>query len=125
MKKEFKMNCDYCGTEVAVRGVKDPEYVHRHGGIYCLKNVATVNGHIKPQKTEAQVLAEIAKEWLGNISSTHDAFDKASGWSTESWRIVANGSYTDQSKFRFSNPTEIKSIFGAIVILAKEAGIEL
>ena len=118
------MDCDTCGYEVIVRGVKEPEYVHGHGGIYCMKTVVTVNGHTKPQ-SEAEVLAERAKDWLGKYGSPQDAFDKASGWSTESWRIVANNSYEDQSEYKFSFPGEIKVIFGALVILAKEAGVEL
>lgn len=118
------MLCDYCDHEVVTRGTKEPEYYHIHGGIFCLKNVATVDGRTKPQ-TQSEVLAERAKDWLGKVSSAHEAFDLASGWGTESWRIVANDSYEDHSQFAFLNPTEIKHIFGALVILAKEAGVIL
>lgn len=120
------MNCDYCDYEVVASGARNEgEYYHTHGGTYCHVNVATVDGHDRPQKieTEAEILAEIAKKWLGKFGSSQEAFDKASGWNTDSWRIVANGSYDDHSKFRFSNPTEIKSITGALIILAREAGV--
>lgn len=117
------MNCDYCDGEVVVKGVKDREYYHTHGGLFCLTNVATVDGRTEPL-TEAEVLANVAQEWLGKHGSSQDAFDKASGWTTDSWRIVANGSYDNHLLYKFSNPTEIKVIFGALVILAKKAGIE-
>jgi hypothetical protein len=74
--------------------------------------------------SEPEILAEGAKKWLGYHGSTKDAFDKASGWSTDSWRIVMNDSYLDcDREYQFNTPWEIKWIFDALVILAKEAGV--
>lgn len=42
------VRCDCCGDEVVVRGDQEPEYVHRHGSIFCLMSVAMVNGKNHP-----------------------------------------------------------------------------
>lgn len=77
--------------------------------------------------TKPEQLAERAYKWLGTYSTQNpkDAFGKASGWSTESWTIVANDNLYDDLEFKFNMPDQIKHIFAALVIMAKKAGIEL
>jgi hypothetical protein len=112
---------------------KEVERVLKAHGFLDPKRIVKVlihEGHVEADPVSpAQELADIAKAWLGNTGSSTcgalDAFDKASGWSTESWRIVANGSYDVQTEYPFNDPTKIKLIFKALVILAKEAGMEL
>lgn len=79
--------------------------------------------------SDAEVLAARARKWVGNYGSSSDVFNKASGWNTESWIIVANDPYAKDYgldlDWKFDTPMEVKQIFAALVILAKEAGIEL
>lgn len=74
--------------------------------------------------TDAEHVADQANRWLGKRNNAKNTFDKASGWNTDSWRLVVNND-PKEKRFNFDNPTEIKLIFAALVILAKEAGIEL
>lgn len=74
--------------------------------------------------SEPERLAEGAKKWLGKYGSVKDTFNKASGWSTDSWKIVMNDEFLENDKtYQFNMPWEIKWIFDALVILAKEAGV--
>lgn len=85
-------------------------------------------GFIEADKlSEPEILVERTKKWLGNTKTINpkDTFNMASGWSTDSWRIVVNNSYENHGEYAFNTPSEIKYIFDALVILAKEAGIEL
>lgn len=90
--------------------------------------VLVMNGFIEadpiPEISEPEQMALDAKTWLGKYGSNHDAFSKASGWSTESWQIVIRDVRKDD-KPRFGDPGDIRNIFAALVILAREAGIEL
>ncbi len=71
--------------------------------------------------SEPERIAEAARNWLGNGSSksAKQVFDYASGWTTSSWEYVLG------EKFEDSNPMMSKEIFAALVLLAKEAGIDL
>lgn len=72
--------------------------------------------------SEPEIMAEAAKTWLGRYGSTRDAFEKASGWSTASWRVVMDESSLDR-EYHFDTPNEIQWIFEALVIMAKEAKV--
>lgn len=77
--------------------------------------------------SRAEDLADRAAKWLGTLGGDQTArkqFELASGWSTDSWRIVANNSYEVHLDYPFSNPTEIKLIFQALCIMAGKAGID-
>ena len=66
--------------------------------------------------SEPERLAEGAKQWLG-LGTPYEKFETATGWSTEGWRTVMSE--------KFQHPAQTRQIFHALVILAKEAGLEL
>lgn len=41
--------CDNCGVAVYVRGVKEPEWVHYHGSVFCMEKYAEVDGKRSPK----------------------------------------------------------------------------
>lgn len=72
--------------------------------------------------TEPERIAQAAKIWLGSNHTSESVFEHASGWSTASWAYVLNEPYEGGLDH---DCKRIKDIFLAIVILAKEAGVEL
>lgn len=84
--------------------------------------------------SDAEHLAEKARAWLKfhNGGGAKAVFETASGWSTESWKVVANDKHDcychpsgDVRVWKFgSYLNENKSIFKALCILANEAGID-
>lgn len=70
-------------------------------------------------ESEPEVFAQKAKAWLKEHGVTEPTavFDKASGWNTESWGVVLSEENITH------NYKKIKSIFEALMILAKEAGV--
>lgn len=69
--------------------------------------------------TEPERFAEAAKVWCSNASKTgpKEVFACAAGWTTAGWEAVMR-----QPLFY---PATNQNVFKALVILAKEAGIEL
>lgn len=50
--------CDNCGAVVYIRGIVEPEFVHRTGSAFCMTTVATVNG-VKYLKRENDLAAQL------------------------------------------------------------------
>lgn len=72
--------------------------------------------------TEPERYAQAAEAWVDTHSqgtNPREIFDKASGWNTEAWEIVM-----DKEPI-VHHPQKIKNIFAALVLLAKEAEIDL
>lgn len=70
--------------------------------------------------TEPELLVEAAKKWLsrtGKKTSKED-FGFASGWNTEGWEQVTGEVFIHK-------PEKIRNIFAALVIMAKEAEVQL
>lgn len=68
-------------------------------------------------ETNPERLAKTARAWIGTTPGI--SFGYASGWSEEGWEHVLN------EKFDAHDIQIRKDIFAALVILAKEDGIEL
>lgn len=70
--------------------------------------------------SEPEKLVFKAKKWLGvpDHPCSEYSFNTAAGWSTNGWEHV-----TDDTFEHF--PVKTKYIFEALVIMAKEAGVEL
>ena len=114
------------------------KYLYEAGYISAsdITNDLINGGFIEKDKlTKPEELAEKAKSWIGGqhgpygnrrLCGAADAFDKASGWSTDSWRVIASEDPDGEDwEWKLDTPNEIKYIFEALVILAREAGIEL
>lgn len=71
----------------------------------------------EPVITEPERIAQAAKDWIGT-ADYNSAFVYASGWSTAGWEEVLKEPLEH-------NIAQIKNVFAALVILAKEAGVEL
>lgn len=97
------------------------EYLVKHGWVATAEKVVSdliEGGFIKEDNlTNPERLAAKAKEWLRVKGNSKEAFKLASGWNTDGWHAV-----TGQS---FENPEQVRDIFAALVILAKEAEIKL
>lgn len=63
------MKCDNCGMGVKVRGEMEPEYVHDHGHVFCMYEVATVDGRQGPP---AFVHEEFALDPYGEFGPNDD-----------------------------------------------------
>jgi hypothetical protein len=69
------------------------------------------------QQSEPEKFAQAARDWVGDRVEKN-VFDYASGWSTGAWETVLKETIADRVE-------KTQNVFYALVILAKEAGIEL
>lgn len=94
----------------------------KHLNVIPIVNALVEGGFIEEDTlTEPERVAQAAKDWIENSmpgATPRSVFRYASGWNTSSWEYVLNESFENDS-------TKIKIIFQALVILAKEAGVEL
>lgn len=67
------------------------------------------------EMTEPERYAHVAHKYLRGDSIY--IFETAAGWNTASWETIM--------KERIGTPANIRNIFAALVILAKEAGVSL
>lgn len=70
----------------------------------------------EPVITEPERIAKVAKDWIGS-ANYESVFGYASGWSTAGWEEVLKEPLEHDI-------AKIKNVFAALVILAKEDGIE-
>ncbi len=68
--------------------------------------------------TEPEYFAQAAKDWVGSAFDAAQVFGFATGWSTEAWETVLD------EKFEHDLSKQ-KNVFAALVLLAKEGGVEL
>lgn len=68
--------------------------------------------------SEPERIAQAAKDWVGSAFDAAQVFGFATGWSTEAWETVLD------EKFEHDLSKQ-KNVFAALVLLAKEGGVEL
>lgn len=104
-------------NKAVVDYLSDCGYSSPNGIVYDLIDAGFIEPDPVPELSEPERFVAKAKEWLGELNKT-DYFKYASGWSTASWETVTEESIDH-------NTDKIRSIFYALVILAKETGINL